>query len=183
MLGSLTEAEDAVQETWIRLSRSDSHSIENLSGWLTTVLSRVCLGVLRSRRTHPEEPIEERHEPQPVLAAPEEEAIVADTMGPALFLVVEVLNPFERLAFVLHDRTAVPFEDIAPIVDRSPAAARQRATRARRRVQGNAETHPRDIRRQQEVVEAFLTASRPGDFDASSACSTSTPFSAPTALR
>lgn len=166
MLGSLTEAEDAVQETWIRLSRSDSQSIENLSGWLTTVLSRVCLGVLRSRRTHPEEPIEERHEPEPVLAGPEEEAILADTMGPALLLVLEALSPSERLAFVLHDLFAVPFEDIAPIVDRSPAAARQLASRARRRIQSNNETQPRATRRQQEVVEAFLAASRRGDFDA-----------------
>lgn len=166
MLGSVTEAEDAIQETWLRLSRSDAHSIENLSGWLTTVLSRVCLGVLRSRRTHPEEPIEERHEPEPVMAGPEEEAILADTMGPALLFVLEALNPSERLAFVLHDLFAVPFEDIAQIVDRSPAAARQLASRARRRVQGNSEAHPRDARRQHEVVEAFLAASRRGDFDA-----------------
>jgi RNA polymerase sigma-70 factor (ECF subfamily) len=164
MLGSLTEAEDAVQETWIRLSRSDPRSIDNLGGWLTTVLSRVCLGVLRSRRVHPEEPLAEQNEPEP--ADPEEEAILADTMGPALLLVMETLSPTERLAFVLHDLFAVPFEDIAPIVDRSPAAARQLASRARRRVQGRDQAHPRDRHRQQEVVEAFLAASRRGDFEA-----------------
>jgi RNA polymerase sigma factor (sigma-70 family) len=166
MLGSLTEAEDAVQETWIRLSRSDPQSIDNLGGWLTTVLSRVCLGVLRSRRSHQEEPFTDRDEPEPELAGPEEEAILADTMGPALLLVLETLTPSERLAFVLHDLFAIPFEDIAPIVDRSPAAARQLASRARRRVQGSDEGHLGDRRRQQEVVEAFLAASRRGDFEA-----------------
>ena len=166
MLGSLTEAEDAVQETWIRLSRSDPQSIENLGGWLTTVLSRVCLGVLRSRRTHREEPLREGDEPAPELVGPEEEAVLADTMGPALVFVLETLTPSERLAFVLHDLFAVPFEDIAPIVDRSPAAARQLASRARRRVQGSDEANPGDRRRQQEVVEAFLAASRHGDFEA-----------------
>ena len=166
MLGSLTEAEDAVQETWIRLSRSDPGSIDNLGGWLTTVLSRVCLGVLRSRRTHGEEPLSERDEQEPEPVDPEEEAVLADTMGPALLLVLEALTPSERLAFVLHDLFAVPFEDIAPIVDRSPAAARQLASRARRRVQGSDEAHPTDRRRQQEIVEAFLAASRQGDFEA-----------------
>jgi RNA polymerase sigma-70 factor, ECF subfamily len=166
MLGSLTEAEDAVQETWIRLSRSDSQSIDNLGGWLTTVLSRVCLGVLRSRRAHQEEPLPDRDEPEPELVGPEEEAILADSMGPALLLVLEALSPSERLAFVLHDLFAVPFEDIAPILDRSPAAARQLASRARRRVQGSDEAHPSDRRRQQEIVEAFLAASRRGDFEA-----------------
>jgi RNA polymerase sigma factor (sigma-70 family) len=166
MLGSLTEAEDAVQETWIRLSRSDPQSIDNLGGWLTTVLSRVCLGVLRSRRAHGEQPLGERDEVEPELAGPEEEAVLADTMGPALLIVLETLSPSERLAFVLHDLFAVPFEDIAPIVDRSPAAARQLASRARRRLQGSDETHPQNRRRQQEVVEAFLAASRQGDFEA-----------------
>ncbi len=173
MLGSLTEAEDAVQETWIRLSRSDPESIDNLGGWLTTVLSRVCLGVLRSRRAHGEQPFGERdeYEPEPGLAyprlnGPEEEAVLADTMGPALLLVLETLTPSERLAFVLHDLFAVPFEDVAPIVGRSPAAARQLASRARRRVQGSDEAHPGNRRRQQEVVEAFLAASRQGDFEA-----------------
>jgi RNA polymerase sigma-70 factor (ECF subfamily) len=165
MLGSLTEAEDAVQETWIRLSRSDSDSIDNLGGWLTTVLSRVCLGMLRSRGTRPEEPLQ-TDEPEPELAGPEEEAVLAETMGPALLLVLETLTPSERLAFVLHDLFAVPFENIAPIVGRSPAAARQLASRARRRVQGSDEVQSGDRRRQQEVVEAFLAASRRGEFEA-----------------
>jgi RNA polymerase sigma-70 factor, ECF subfamily len=165
MLGSLTEAEDAVQETWIRLSRSDAESIDNLAGWLTTVLSRVCLGMLRSRRTRREEPLEpeERELGGP---SPEEEAVLADTMGPALLLVLDTLSPSERLSFVLHDLFAVPFEDIAPIVGRSPVAARQLASRARRRVQGSEELHPGDRSRQQEIVEAFLSASRQGDFEA-----------------
>jgi RNA polymerase sigma factor (sigma-70 family) len=166
MLGSLTEAEDAVQETWIRLSRSDPQSIDNLGGWLTTVLSRVCLGSLRSRLAHPEEPLSERDELDPELVGPEEEAVLADAMGPALLLVIETLGPSERLAFVLHDLFAVPFEDIAPIVGRSPGAARQLASRARRRVQGGDAAHPADRRRQQEIVEAFLAASRHGDFEA-----------------
>ena len=166
MLGSLTEAEDAVQETWMRLNRSDSESIDNLGGWLTTVLSRVCLGVMRSRRSHQEEFLAERDEPERELPGPEEEAVLADTMGPALLLVLETLGPSERLAFVLHDLFAVPFEDIAPIVGRSPAAARQLASRARRRVQGSDELHPGDRSRQQQVVEAFLAASRKGDFEA-----------------
>jgi RNA polymerase sigma factor (sigma-70 family) len=166
MLGSLTEAEDAVQETWIRLNRSDPQSIDNLGGWLTTVLSRVCLGVLRSRWTHHEEPFKEHDEPEPELVGPEEEAVLADTMGPALLLVLEALSPSERLAFVLHDLFAVPFEEIAPIVDRSPAAARQLASRARRRVQGSDGARAGDRRREQEVVEAFLAASRRGDFKA-----------------
>ncbi len=166
MLGSVTEAEDAVQETWIRLSGSDSQSIENLSGWLTTVVSRVCLGVLRSRRAHPEEPIEEGPEPVPAAGGPEDEAILADTMGSALLLVLDALSPSERLAFVLHDLFAVPFEEIAPIVDRSPAAARQLASRARRRVQGLPRAEPGAPRRHQELVAAFLAASRGGDFTA-----------------
>jgi RNA polymerase sigma factor (sigma-70 family) len=165
MLGSLTDAQDAVQETWIRLSRSDPESIDNLGGWLTTVLSRVCLGMLRSRRTEREEQLDP-DEPEPEAAGPEEEAILADTMGPALLLLLDTLTPPERLAFVLHDLFAVPFEDIAPIVDRSPAAARQLASRARRRVQGSDEAHSADRSRQQEVVEAFLAASRSGDFEA-----------------
>jgi RNA polymerase sigma-70 factor (ECF subfamily) len=165
MLGSLTDAEDAVQETWIRLSRSDTGSIDNLGGWLTTVVSRVCLGVLRSRRTRGEEPLEPE-EPGPDGVTPEEEAVLADTMGPALLLVLDSLTPSERLAFVLHDLFAVPFEDIAPIVGRSPAAARQLASRARRRVQGREDTLPGDQKRQQQIVEAFLAASRQGDFAA-----------------
>jgi RNA polymerase sigma factor (sigma-70 family) len=163
MLGSLTEAEDAVQETWMRLSRSDLDSIDNLGGWLTTVLSRVCLGVLRSRRSRPEEPIV-GDEPDPN-SGPEDEVLLADALGPALLMVLDSLGPAERLAFVLHDLFAVPFEDIAPIVDRSPAAARQLASRARRRIQGINEAHPGDRRRQQEIVEAFLAASRRGDLE------------------
>ena len=164
MLGSLTEAEDAVQETWLRLSRSDPDSIDNLGGWLTTVLSRVCLGVLRSRRSRPEEPIVgDRADPDS--GGPEEEVLLAESLGPALLTVLDSLGPAERLAFVLHDLFAVPFEDIAPIVDRSPAAARQLASRARRRIQGIDEAHPGDRRRQQEIVEAFLAASRRGDLE------------------
>jgi RNA polymerase sigma-70 factor (ECF subfamily) len=164
MLGSLTEAEDAVQETWIRLSRSDADRIDNLAGWLTTVLSRVCLGVLRSRRTPPEAPLEsDPHEAD--AASPEDEALLADTLGPALLLVLDALGPSERLAFVLHDLFAVPFEDIAPIVGRSQAATRQLASRARRRLQGSDGTSNESRQRQQEVVAAFLAASRHGDFE------------------
>jgi RNA polymerase sigma factor (sigma-70 family) len=164
MLGSLTEAEDAVQETWIRLSRSDSERIDNLGGWLTTVLSRVCLGILRSRRTRREEPIDDE-DPVPGTLTPEEEAVLADTMGPALLLVLETLTPAERLAFVLHDLFAVPFDEVAPIVGRSPAAARQLASRARGRVHGTEAMPLGDRRRQQEIVDAFLAASRRGDFE------------------
>ncbi|HET9060215.1 MAG TPA: sigma-70 family RNA polymerase sigma factor [Acidimicrobiales bacterium] len=164
MLGSLTEAEDAVQETWVRLSRSDADAIDNLGGWLTTVLSRVCLGVLRTRRSRPEEPIAD-DEPDPGLTGPEEEVLLADTLGPALLVVLDSLGPTERLAFVLHDLFAIPFEDIAPIVDRSPAATRQLASRARRRIQGVDGAHPGDRRRQQQIVEAFLGASRRGDLE------------------
>jgi RNA polymerase sigma factor (sigma-70 family) len=164
ILGSLTEAEDAVQETWVRLNRSEPENIDNLAGWLTTVVSRVCLGVLRTRRTRPEEPMV-GDEPEPEVAGPEEQAILADTLGPALLLVLDTLSPSERLAFVLHDLFAVPFEDIATIVDRSPAAARQLASRARRRVQGGDGFHPGDRRHQQQIVEAFLAASRLGDFE------------------
>jgi RNA polymerase sigma factor (sigma-70 family) len=166
MLGSLTEAEDAVQEAWIRLSGADAGSIDNLSGWLTTVVARVCLGMLRSRRTRREEPLEPA-EPGPSGGpGPEDEAALADLMGPALLLLLDTLTPSERLAFVLHDLFAVPFEGIAPILGRSPAAARQLASRARRRVQGSDETQAGDRRRQQEIVEAFLAASRRGDFEA-----------------
>ena len=165
MLGSLTEAEDAVQETWIRLNRSDSESIDNLGGWLTTVLSRVCLGMLRSRRTRPEEPMVVDEPPDLDSDGPEEEALLADTLGPALLTVLNTLGPGERMAFVLHDLFAVPFEDIAPILDRSPAAARQLASRARRRIQGIDDTQRGDRRRQQEIVQAFLAASRRGDLE------------------
>ena len=166
MLGSFTEAEDAVQEAWIRLSRSDAEAIDNLGGWLTTVVARLCLGMLRSRRTRREDPLEPDGARARTAPAPEEEAVLADTMGPALLFVLDTLTPSERLAFVLHDLFAVPFEGIAPIVGRSVAATRQMASRARRRVQGSDEVHPGDRRRQQEVVEAFLAASRRGDFEA-----------------
>ena len=146
---------------WIRLNRSDAENIDNLGAWLTTVVSRVCLGMLRSRRSQLKELLEP-DEPKLELAGPEEEAVLADTIGPALLLVLEALSPSERLAFVLHDLFAVPFEDIAPIVDRSPAAARQLASRARRRIQGGDDVHAPDRRLQQEVVEAFLAASRLG---------------------
>jgi RNA polymerase sigma-70 factor (ECF subfamily) len=165
MLGSLTEAEDAVQETWIRLSGSDAERIENLGGWLTTVLSRVCLGMLRARRTRREEPIDAEG-PAAEGLTPEEEAVLADTMGPALVLVLDTLTPAERLAFVLHDLFAVPFDEVAPIVGRSPAAACQLASRARRRVQGTDEMPSGDRRRQQEIVAAFLAASRQGNYEA-----------------
>jgi RNA polymerase sigma factor (sigma-70 family) len=164
MLGSLTDAEDAVQETWIRLSRSDAEGIDNLGGWLTTVLSRVCLGMLRTRGTHREELLDPE-QPELDAAGPEEQAVLADTLGPALMVVLDSLSPTERLAFVLHDLFAVPFEDVGAIVGRSPAAARQLASRARRRVQGS---HLNAVDRvlQREVVEAFLAASRRGDFEA-----------------
>ena len=165
MLGSLTEAEDAVQETWIRLSGSDAEHIENLGGWLTTVLSRVCLGMLRTRRTRRKNRSRENN-PHPSRLTPEEEAVLADTMGPALLLVLDTLTPAERLAFVLHDLFAVPFDEVAPIVGRSPAAARQLASRARRRVQGTDGMPSGDRRRQQEIVDAFLAASRNGDYEA-----------------
>lgn len=165
MLGSLTEAEDAVQETWMRLNRSDPGSIDNLGGWLTTVLSRVCLGVLRARRTRPEEPMVDDEPADPDSGGPEDEALLADTLGPALLTVLDTLGTAERLAFVLHDLFAVPFEDIAPILDRSPAAARQLASRARGRIQGVDDTQRGDRRRQQEIVEAFLAASRRGDLE------------------
>ena len=168
MLGSQQEAEDAVQESWIRLSRSDTGSIENLGGWLTTVVGRISLDMLRLRRARPEQSIGEQ---SPVLADPdvpdpELEAVQADSVGLALLVVLETLPPAERLAFVLHDMFAVPFDDIAPIVGRTPAAARQLASRARRRVQGTPETPEADATRQREIVSAFLAASRGGDFEA-----------------
>jgi RNA polymerase sigma factor (sigma-70 family) len=164
MLGSLSEAEDAVQEGWLRLSRADTSAVENLGGWLTTVVGRVCLDMLRSRRTRREEPLE-NGVPEPVDGGdPEHEAVLADSVGLALLVVLETLTPAERLAFVLHDMFAMPFDEIAPIVGRSTAAARQLASRARRRVQG-APAVP-DVERQREVVDAFLAASRRGDFAA-----------------
>src|ERR1700756_903669 len=168
MLGSLSEADDAVQEAWLRLSRSDASNIENLGGWLTTVVGRVCLDMLRSRTSRREESLEEQVS-EPVADRkggidPEQEALLADSVGLALLVVLDRLTPAERLAFVLHDLFAVSFEEIASIVGRSPTAARQLASRARRRVQG-AEVAATDLSEQREVVDAFLAALRGGDFD------------------
>src|SRR4051795_1228896 len=168
MLGSLSEADDAVQETWLRLSRTDSDGVENLGGWLTTVVARVSLNMLRSRRSRREESLDVRM-PEPIVdradgTDPEHEALLADSVGLALLVVLETLNPAERLAFVLHDMFAEPFDEIAPIVDRSPAAARQLASRARRRV-ATGPVPDADVDAQREVVDAFLAASREGDFD------------------
>jgi RNA polymerase sigma factor (sigma-70 family) len=170
MLGSLSEADDAVQETWLRLSRIDSDEVENLGGWLTTVVARVSLNILRSRRARREEPLDVRM-PEPIVdradgTDPEHEALLADSVGLALLVVLETLNPAERLAFVLHDMFAVPFDEIAPIVDRSPEAARQLASRARRRVQGETAIPDADLDTQREVIDAFLAAAREGDFEA-----------------
>jgi RNA polymerase sigma-70 factor (ECF subfamily) len=170
MLGSVTEAEDAVQEAWLRLSRSDAERVENLAAWLTTVVGRVSLDMLRARRSRREE-YAIGGLPEPIVAAeegsdPEQEALLADSVGLALLVVLETLTPSERLAFVLHDMFAVPFEEIAPIVGRTPAATRQLASRARRRVRGAAPSPDADLPKQREVVDAFLAASRAGDFEA-----------------
>ena len=170
MLGSTSEADDALQEAWIRLSRSNASEIDNLEAWLVTVVGRVALNMLRSRKTRREEPLDVRV-PDPIIDAadgsdPEHEALLADSVGLALLVVLETLTPAERLAFVLHDMFAVPFEEIAPIVERSPEATRQLASRARRRVRGAAPVPDADLTAQWEVVEAFLTAARDGDFDA-----------------
>ncbi|WP_260475888.1 sigma-70 family RNA polymerase sigma factor, partial [Streptomyces sp. WAC 06725] len=170
MLGSLSEADDAVQESWLRLSRSDVSGVGNLGGWLTTVVGRVCLDMLRSRTARGEESLDVRV-PDPVVGGgadgidPEHQALLADSVGLALLVVLQTLAPAERLAFVLHDMFAVPFEEIGPVVGRTPAAARQLASRARRRVRGTA-TPDTDLARQREVVDAFMAASRGGDFDA-----------------
>jgi RNA polymerase sigma factor (sigma-70 family) len=166
-LGSASEADDAIQETWLRLSRTDPGSIENLGGWLTTVVARVCLNMLQSRR---EQPVG-MHLPEPVVTGadgidPEQEALLADSIGPALLVILHTLAPAERLAFVLHDMFAVPFDDIAAIVGRSPAAARQLASRARRRVQGVTAVPGTDLARQRAIAGTFLTAARNGDFGA-----------------
>ncbi|MFF5304034.1 RNA polymerase sigma factor SigJ [Streptomyces sp. NPDC013161] len=175
MLGSLPEAEDAVQETWLKLSRTDADDIRNLGSWLTTVVGRVCLDLLRSRASRREDPMSdvftETFVPDPLLRPltdldPEEEVLHADSVGLALLVVLETLEPAERLTFVLHDLFAVPFDDIAPIVERSSAATRQLASRARRRVQGASPSTDPDLGRQREIVEAFLAAAREGDFDA-----------------
>jgi RNA polymerase sigma factor (sigma-70 family) len=169
MLGSVSEADDAVQEAWLRLSRSDTSEVENLGGWLTTVVARVSLNMLRSRRTRREEPLGP-HVPEPIISRadgvdPEHEALLADSVGLALLVVLETLSPAERLAFVLHDMFAVPFDDIAPLVGRTPTATRQLASRGRRRVRGAAPGSIDDLDRQREVVDAFFAAARDGDFD------------------
>ncbi|MEU6877768.1 RNA polymerase sigma factor SigJ [Streptomyces sp. NPDC046712] len=170
MLGSLSEAEDAVQEAWFKLNRSDISDVQNLSGWLTTVVGRVCLDMLRSRASRREDPLE-YYVPDPVVRDgdgtrdPEEEALLTDSVGLALLVVLETLGPAERLAFVLHDMFAVSFDEIAPIVDRTPAATRQLASRARRRVQGAAPAPAPDMTRQRQVVDAFMAASQGGDFE------------------
>jgi RNA polymerase sigma factor (sigma-70 family) len=170
MLGSLSEADDAVQEAWLRLSRTDASEVENLGGWLTTVVARVSLNMLRSRNVRREQPIGV-HMPDPIVdradrTDPEHETLLADSVGLALLVVLETLSPPERLAFVLHDIFAVPFDEIAPIVDRSPEAARQLASRARRRVQGENTVPDADLDTQRKVVDAFLAAARDGDFEA-----------------
>ncbi len=171
MLGSVSEADDAVQESWLRLRRADTGDVENLRAWLTTVVSRVSLDMLRARRSRREDTFGPRV-PEPIVARedgadPEHEALLADSVGLAMLVVLETLGPAERLAFVLHDMFAVPFDEIAPLVGRSPTAARQLASRARRRVRGAAPTMPDvDLARQREVVDAFVAAARAGDFDA-----------------
>jgi RNA polymerase sigma factor (sigma-70 family) len=170
MLGSLAEADDVVQEAWLRLARSQAREIENLRGWLTTVVARVCLNTLESRRSRREEPLDV-HVPDPVVRLdeeidPEDEALLADSVGLALLVVLDTLPPPERLAFVLHDMFAVPFDEIAVIVGRSPDAARQLASRARRRVQAADRAPDADLARQRVVVDAFLAAARDGDFNA-----------------
>ena len=170
MLGSVNDADDAVQEAWLRLNRSDTSAVENLGGWLTTVVARVSLDMLRSRTARREQPVG-THLPQPIVSReddvdPEQEALRADSVSLALLVVLETLNPAERLAFVLHDMFDVSFEEIAPIVGRSPTAARQLASRARRRVRGAAPAPNADRVRQRQVVDAFLAAARGGDFDA-----------------
>ncbi|MCX5196108.1 sigma-70 family RNA polymerase sigma factor [Streptomyces sp. NBC_00249] len=180
MLGSLSDAEDAVQEAWLKLNRSDVTGVENLGGWLTTVVGRVCLDMLRSRTTRREEPLEPEvpgqdgapvRLPDPLVSGPdridpEQEVLLADSVGIALMVVMESLSPAERLSFVLHDLFAVPFEAIAPLVDKTPAATRQLASRARRRVQGGAPAPDTDLAGLRRVVDAFLAASRGGDFEA-----------------
>src|SRR6266481_188081 len=171
MLGSLAEADDAVQDTWLRVSRAGTSEVENLGGWLTTIVARICLNMLRSRNARREESLAV-HLPDPVISPdgelqPEEEALLADSVGLALLVVLDTLSPAERLAFVLHDMFELPFEEIAPVVGRTPTAARQLASRARRRVKGaDIPTHDADLARQRRVVDAFFAAARAGDFDA-----------------
>src|SRR5215472_1786070 len=170
MLGSLSEADDAVQESWLRLSHSDTSEISNMGGWLTTVVARICLDMLRSRNSRREErlsaAVSESIESHEEGINPEQEVLLADSVGLALLVVLDTLPPAERLAFVLHDIFAVPFDEIAPIVERSEAAARQLASRARRRVRGAEMAKPADLERQRAVVDAFLAATRAGDFNA-----------------
>jgi RNA polymerase sigma factor (sigma-70 family) len=169
MLGSRTEADDAVQEAWLRLSRSGANGVDNLGGWLTTVVARICLDMLRSRESRREDPLDDPLSRPPLSEEridPEREALLGESVGVALLVVLDTLAPPERVAFVLHDMFAVPFEEIAPIVGRSPAAARQLASRARRRVQGATPGSDADLARRREVVDAFLAASRGGDFRA-----------------
>ncbi|MEX2627473.1 MAG: sigma-70 family RNA polymerase sigma factor, partial [Ilumatobacteraceae bacterium] len=170
MLGSTGEADDAVQEAWLRLNRADTRDVENLDAWLTTVVARVCLNILRSRQRRREDPIEV-HVPDPVVssegpAQPDQEAVIADSVGLAMLVVLDTLPPDQRLAFVLHDMFAVPFDQIGPMIERSPTAARQLASRARRRVRGQAPVPTRDRARQRAMVDAFFAAARHGDFDA-----------------
>lgn len=169
MLGSLSEADDAVQEAWLRLSGADADEIDNLGGWLTTVVGRVCLDMLRSRRSRGEQPLDVRPT-DPASTAddvdPEQEAVLADSVGLAMLVVLDKLTPAERLAFVLHDMFAVPFDDIAPMVGRTPEAARQLASRARRRVQGSDPVPETPLDRQREIVDAFISAARGGDLEA-----------------
>jgi RNA polymerase sigma factor (sigma-70 family) len=169
MLGSVGEAEDAVQEAWLRLHRTDTNDVENLDAWLTTVVARLCLNILRTRQRRSADPID-LHLPDPIISLddarqPDEEAVLADSVGLALLVVLDALSPPERLAFVLHDMFAVPFDEIAPMIERSPAAARQLASRARRRVQGQTPTPDPDLTRQRVVVDAFFAAAHNGDFD------------------
>jgi RNA polymerase sigma-70 factor (ECF subfamily) len=163
MLGSASEVDDAVQEAWIRVGRVDAGTIENLGGWLTTVIARVCLDMLRSRRSRREEPLVGVQDPT---VDPEGEVVLADSIGPAMLVVLQLLEPAERVAFVLHDMFDLSFDEIAPIVGRSPTAARQLASRARRRVRGGAAAPAADLARRREVVNAFLAASRDGNFEA-----------------
>jgi RNA polymerase sigma-70 factor (ECF subfamily) len=170
MLGSLSEADDAVQESWLRLSHSDTSGVENLGGWLTTVVARICLDMLRSRNSRREEPLG-AYVPEQIMrrkdeSDPEHEALLADSVGLALLMLLETLPPTERLAFVLHDMFAVPFDEIAPIVGRSPTAAKRLASRARRRVRSAAMVPDADVTRQRQIVDTFLAASRDGDFAA-----------------
>jgi RNA polymerase sigma-70 factor (ECF subfamily) len=186
ILGSLSEAEDTVQEAWLRLRRTDAEQIDNPERWLTTVVARVCLNVLRSRRTRGEQPLEGLR-PEPIVddpaarTDPEHEALLADSVGIALQVVLDTLNPAERLAFVLHDMFGVPFEEIAAMVDRSTQATRQLASRARRRVREAAPPPDPDLTRQRTVVDAYFAAAREGDLEALVACLTPTSCCAPTA--